>query len=265
MGSERPEKPTVGGGRQGGWWLVAVVAAVVVPLAASTCGPGRLAGSGGKIVREAVRRGVTMWAAMTEAELSEQAASFVSGIPQVSEDMSLVVARLDFTKHLYAENNKRRFGIDFGTTRVLLSAPVRIHYSVALAGDPPVRFRVDAERDMLIAVFPAPEVQAVEVFSDQKKSMMEVGWARLKSVSGQALLDNLDRDLYGEVRRTAEDENAMRVARRQSRESLTAFVGSFLAKQSAWGTEGGFRTVTVCFDDEELSDVLPASGVGMAE
>ena len=118
-------------------------------------------------------------------------ADFVNGIPTAKDDLTLVVSVLEMQKSALAESEKRVLGVDLGTTRVALSMPARIHYAVDLSGARPVDFRVDPERRELIAVFPDPHVQAVELLAAGKRVAVEAGWGRLRALSGHALEEGL--------------------------------------------------------------------------
>jgi hypothetical protein len=106
---------------------------------------------------------------------------FVIGMPISKEEMSLVVTMLDFTNNSVAENTKTRYGINFGTTKVSLSVPARLHYAIDLSGDRPVAFEVDGVNNIFTAVFLDPEIQAVEIFTKDRSEVIEVGCGRSRA------------------------------------------------------------------------------------
>jgi hypothetical protein len=246
-------QPEAKGGVLTAWrWplvLLALIGAGVYLL--QRCSPERLLGQGGRAAQTATTKVVELWRRFSRAQIEEHARHFVSGLPRLGDELSLVVTTLDITKHLVGESTKRQFGINFGTTRVVLSVPARIHYAVPLGGEAPVRFRVGPAPGTFVAVFPPPEVQAVEIFSADKDSVVEVGWARFRSHSGQALLDKLDRQSYDAVRNMAESPMALAVVRRRARASLARFVALYLVDQGAWDPEDGFSRLVICFADED--------------
>ena len=174
------------------------------------------------------------------------ARGFVAGIPALTPDMRLVVARLDFTETVAAESPKVAWGVDWGTTKAVLTVPVRVHYALDLSGPEPVQFRFDANRRTLTAVFPDPEVQAVEIFSGAKRTAVEPGWGRLEALSGRALLDGLDRGVRDAVQAEAAAPGALARTKDEARPALARLLASYLART---GTES--RNVAIRFRSDE--------------
>jgi hypothetical protein len=153
---------------------------------------------------------------------------FVGGLPTLTPDMRLTVARLDSTITAQAEDDKVAWGVDWGTTKASLTAPVRVHYAVDLSGDAPVEFRRDPKTRAVVAVFRDPEVQAVEVFSRDKRAVVQAGWGRLAAFSGQALVDRLDAAQYDEAKEEAASPRALAQVRALARPELAKLVADFL-------------------------------------
>ncbi|MBI4424514.1 MAG: DUF4230 domain-containing protein [Elusimicrobia bacterium] len=163
---------------------------------------------------------------------------FIDGIPVAREELRLVVGVMDVSKGASAESSKRLFGLDLGTTRVSVSVPARVHFALDLSGDEPVEFRLDRRRRSLTAVFPDPEVQAVEVFSAAKRVTTEAGWGRLSSRSGRALEDALDRGLPDALRREASAPAVLAQVRERARPQLARLLATYLKRAGALGPEG---------------------------
>lgn len=164
----------------------------------------------------------------SRASLTLDTRAFVNGIPTIRPDMKLVVASLELTQSLSAESPKVAWGVDWGTTKAVVSAPARVHYAIDLSGVRPVEFRLDSRDRLITAVFPDPEVQAVEVFFESKQAVVEAGWGRFKAFSGRSLVDDLDRRLYAGARAEAAAEPALRQVRDQARPGLEKLVSAYL-------------------------------------
>jgi hypothetical protein len=181
------------------------------------------------------------------------ARGFIDGLPALTPDMRLVVARLDLTETVAAESPKVAWGVDWGTTKAVLSVPVSVHYALDLSGPEPVEFRFDADRRTVTAVFPDPEVQAVEIFSGAKRTTVEPGWGRLEALSGRALLDRLDRGVYDAVKAQAASPPALIRTKDEARPELARLLASYLART---GIEG--RSVAVRFRSDAVLVDAPA-------
>lgn len=196
------------------------------------------------------RSGLGSWQGLTQAQLELRVQQFVSGIPHLEESMRLSVATLDIVKGVSAESRKIQFGIDWGTTKVSLTVPARVHYALDLSGRSPVEFQIDEGERRFTAVFPDPEVQAVEVFSKERKTYVEVGWGRFRSRSGQALADQLERGLYDAVKSEASAPTALGAVRERARPALARFVAVYLKNVGGWEPRGGFKDIAVRFRSE---------------
>ena len=198
---------------------------------------------------------IMAWHGRAQTALS--ARGFVSGLPALTPDMRLVVARLDYVETLSAENPKVAWGVDWGTTKAVLSVPVRAHYALDLSGPAPVEFRFDADRRALTAVFPDPEVQAVEIFSGGKRTAVEPGWGRLEALSGRALLDGLDRGARDAAKAEAAAPGALARTKEEARPALARLLASYLSRS---GNEPA--SVAVRFrSDEKLVDEAASGGL----
>jgi len=208
----------------------------------------------------AVKAAIDTWQAFSQVEIDQHVTKFVSGIPVGRDDASLVVHTLDFTHTSVAENTKKRLGIPFGTTTVFMSVPTRIHYAVDFSGASPVEFHIDGETGTFTAIFPDPEIQAVELFYHDKKVMVKVGWGRLGVRSGEHLKDLLEQNLYNEVRDIGINVEQLRKVRDQARPVLAKFVTTYLDNRGEWDTNGGFLHVEVKFTGDaqasERNDVI---------
>jgi hypothetical protein len=212
------------------------------------------------VPERAVKAAIETWQSFSQVEIDQHVTKFVSGIPVGRDDASLVVHTLDFTHTGVAENTKKRLGIPFGTTTVFMSVPTRIHYAVDFSGAKAVEFYVDGETGSFIAIFPDPEIQAVELFYHDKKEMVKVGWGRLKSRSGEHLKDQLEQNLYNEIHDLGINEEVLRKVRDQARPVLAKFVTTYLDNRGEWDIDGGFLHVEVKFTGDaqasERNDVI---------
>lgn len=175
------------------------------------------------------------------------ARGFIAGISELTPDMRLVVARLDFTQTVAAESPKVAWGVDWGTTKAVLSVPVAVHYALDLSGPEPVSFRYDMGRRTVTAIFPDPEVQAVEIFSGRKRTAVEPGWGRLEALSGRTLLDSLDRGVYDAAKTEASRPAALARTKGEARPALARLLASYLARS---GIEG--KDIAVRFRSDEI-------------
>jgi len=193
--------------------------------------------------------GVFAWrshrAAWVESRLSVR--DFVSGLTSVQPDLKLVIARVDLVKTMTGESAKSVMGLDFGTTRAVLSVPARVHYAIDLTAGEPVKFRFDRASRVLVAEFAAPQVQAVEVFFQDKRTVIEPGWGRLKDRSGKALQEAMEAGVYAAVKRDAEAPEALAAARDKASPILTRFLEGYLSQAELLRVEGGVEVVTVRF------------------
>lgn len=181
------------------------------------------------------------------------ARAFVNGLPDLTPEMKLVVARLDFTQTTAAESPKRAWGVDWGTTKAEVSVPVRAHYALDLSGPEPVRFRFDPARGALTAVFPDPEVQALEVLSQDRRALVQAGWGRLEALSGRSLLERLDRDTYGAARAQAASPRVLARSKDAARPALARLLESYARRSGA-----GVREVRVRFASDEETAAAPS-------
>ncbi len=237
------------------WPVVIVVVVITAFLLVREWTPSRVLDAGGKAGHKVIGAGMQAWKEMTRSEIETRVREFVSGIPVGTNNMHLVVTTLDVTKHIVAENRKRKFGIVLGTTKVSLSVPARLHYAVDLSGKQPIIFDFDSATGVFRVTFPDPEIQAVEIFSEDKETVVEVGWARLRSHSGRYLEEQLDRDLYREIRSQGSAPQTIRFVKLRSRPALAQFVARYLNNQGVWGMESGFSHIAVSFH----SDMGPAA------
>ncbi len=208
----------------------------------------------------AVKAAIDTWQAFSQVEIDQHVTKFVSGIPVSRDDTSLVVQTLDFTHTSIAENTKKRFGINFGTTTVFMSVPTRIHYAVDFSGARPVEFHIDGETGTFTAIFSDPEIQAVEIFAHDKTEMVKVGWGRLESRSGEYLKDQIEQNLYNEIHDLGINEEVLYEVRDQARPVLEKFVTTYLDNRGEWDIDGGFLHVEVKFTGDaqafERNDVI---------
>jgi hypothetical protein len=205
-----------------------------------------------------MQRGVALWHQLTQAQLETKVTEFIHGLPVAKDDLSLVVTQVDFTQTLYAENKKVMWGVDLGTTRVLLAVPARVHYAVDLTGAKPVRFEVDSAGRIFRATFPDPEVLAVEIFDKDKRTIVETGWGRLKSGSGEELKARLEDRKYRSIRDKAMTPDMQRLVRERSRPVLARFIALYLQRETAWGPgPDAFARIEVRFAGDDPQAVLP--------
>lgn len=182
--------------------------------------------------------GVVELAPKPWARPSLKPSEFVSGIPIVRDDLRLVVSVLEVHKSVLASSPKRVWGFDLGTTKVSVSMPARIHYAVDLSGPEAVEFNVDPQRRELIAVFPDPVPQAIELIASRKQVAIEPGWARLRALSGHALQDGLERGLYDAVKTDASAPAVLAQIKEQARPVLGRLLLDYLRRANALGPDG---------------------------
>jgi hypothetical protein len=178
---------------------------------------------------------------------------FVIGMPISKEEMSLVVTMLDFTNNSVAENTKTRYGINFGTTKVSLSVPARLHYAIDLSGDRPVAFEVDGVNNIFTAVFLDPEIQAVEIFTKDRSEVIEVGWDRLRSQSGISMREALEENIYDEISAVGKAPDTIAHIRDEARLVLADFVKTYLDSRGEWRSDGGFTIVDIRFTGDSAA------------
>ncbi len=199
--------------------------------------------------------GLLVWraqrASWVESRLSVR--DFVSGLTSVQPDLKLVIAKVDLIKTMTGESAKSVMGWDLGTTRAVLSVPARVHYAVDLTAGEPVRFRYDRASRVLSAEFDAPQVQAVEVFFQDKRAVVEPGWGRLKERSGKALQEAMEAGVYAAVKRDAEAPEALAAARDKARPILARFLEGYLSRAGLLRVEGGVEAVAVRFAGDAVA------------
>ena len=64
------------------------------------------------------------------ADLSAQ--SFIGGLPTLEPGLKLEIARLNLVETAAGESPKVVWGVDWGTTRAVISVPARIHFALDL-------------------------------------------------------------------------------------------------------------------------------------
>ncbi|MBI4345573.1 MAG: DUF4230 domain-containing protein [Elusimicrobia bacterium] len=166
------------------------------------------------------------------------AEDFVVGIPVPHDRLRLIVSVLELHKSVLGESPKTVLGVDLGTTKVSLSMPARVHYAVDLSGVRPVEFRLDAERRELIATFPDPQVEAVELDPSGKRVAVEAGWGRLRAYSGRAVEDALERGLYAAVKADAGAPAVVEQIKERARPLLARLLNDYLRRVSTPGPDG---------------------------
>ncbi len=177
----------------------------------------------------------------------------------VSPELLLVVARLDETVTGTYANDRSWLGINLGRTQLDYRLPVTIQYGVPLTGPDPVRFRIVADRRRIEAIFPELDVASVEPNLAGLEVQVEVGWARLESMSGK----DIEREFYERVMEDVRGHartQLVELVRETARQSLAGFVRVFLVDQNAWGTSG-FDQIEVRFADETRAMRPPGSVV----
>ncbi|TBR24703.1 DUF4230 domain-containing protein [bacterium] len=187
-------------------------------------------------------------ASLVESRLSVR--DFVAGINAVQPDLKLVVAKVELVKAMSGESAKSVLGFDLGTTKASLTVPARVHYAVDLTAPDPVAFRYDRPSRVLVAEFPEPAVQAVEVLFQDKRFVVEPGWGRLKERSGKALEEAMERGVYASVKKDAEAPAALSAVREKARPVLARFLEGYLQRAGLLRVEGGVEAVSVRFKDE---------------
>lgn len=171
---------------------------------------------------------------------------FVTGLPELEPDMRLVVARVDLIKTLTAESRKVSWGVDWGTTKVSLSVPARVHYAIDHSGLEPIEFRIDQADNTFTAVFPDPQIQAVEIFLQNKQTVVEPGWGRLATFSGQSLLDQIEHSLYNSAKSDGTSARALAQVKDIARQLLTRQVSVYLKRVGL-----NFKNIQVRFHSDE--------------
>lgn len=159
------------------------------------------------------------------------AEQFVAGLPVLQPGLRLEVARLDLVKTAAGESPKSVLGVDLGTTKAVVSVPARVHYALDLSGTRPVGFSDDGA--VLTAVFPDPEVSAVELFLGAKRTLVQPGWGRLATLSGAELSETLERGLQESLRREAATARMLGDVREKARPELARLVARYARRPPA--------------------------------
>lgn len=244
--------------------VLAIAAVLISRYAANTLSeysPSRVVRESGDAGQQMMRTGVDLWRDLTKTEVDLRISEFVDGLPTAEDDLALVVTQLDMTKSLYAENTKTKWGIDLGTTKVLLSVPSKVHYAVDLTGEKPIRFEIDSERRLFRAYFPDPEVLAVEIFDENRRLIVDTGWGRLRSRSGEAMIDELERRKYSAVREKAEAPEMIDMVRQRARPVLARFIALYLQQGNSFGSaDNSFESIEIHFQGDRQDEQIPSFG-----
>ncbi|MBI5200221.1 MAG: DUF4230 domain-containing protein [Elusimicrobia bacterium] len=171
-----------------------------------------------------------------------KAEDFVGGIPVPHDRLRLIVSALDVHKSVLGESGKTVLGVDLGVTKVALSMPARIHYAVDLSGPQPVEFKLHPARRELVAVFPDPAVEAVELMTAGKRVAIDTGWGRLRSYSGRAIEDDLERGLYDAVKADGSAPAVLEQVKERARPLLARLLNDYLRRANALGPDGVIYT-----------------------
>ncbi|MBI3300418.1 MAG: DUF4230 domain-containing protein [Elusimicrobia bacterium] len=195
--------------------------------------------------------GLLAWRARVDLVSSRLSVrEFVSGLAEVQPDLRLVVARVDLVKTMTGESAKNVMGLDLGVTRAMLTVPGRVHYALDLTAPEPVAFRFDRDTRILAVEFPPVSVLSAELFWQDKATVVEPGWGRLRDRSGRALEQAMESKVYESVKRDASEPAALAAAREKARPVLTRLIEGYLSRAGLLRVENGVAAVAVRFRDD---------------
>ena len=244
MDSESTSKPR----RTSRLWPIALIlVAFFAWMIARELSPARTIERASQTSGEAVSRVLEGWRKLTRPQIESRAMDFVNSLPVVEQSMALVVARMELTHTLYEENEKKVMGVNFGTTKASVTVPATVHYAIDLSGKQPVSFEISQTESRFTAVFPAPDVLAVEIVDKNQQIMVDAGWGRMKSRSGESLVEKLEGERYDTILQRAQESGLMKQARREARASLEKFVRNYLAPLSETPDEENEFDIEVLF------------------
>lgn len=177
--------------------------------------------------------------------------TFTAAIPRLvtNEGMSLEVAVLEGTE-TFSRSDERRVLfdlVDLGTTETEIRVPVTYRYNVDLEGE----WRIDV-RDHACIVH-APPIRPTlppAIHTDRMEKRASRGWARF-DVDEQ--MEALERSITPTLSERAAAPEAIDLVRERARRRVAEFVRNWLLVEDHW-REDRFRSVTVIFADEEVTD-----------
>jgi hypothetical protein len=152
-------------------------------------------------------------------------------------------------------SHKSLAGFDLGSTSLEYRVPVKYVYAVDFSLASPVTFNVDVDTQTLYAIFPSLEVLAIEADLGQLEKDLSVGWARMRSRSGQDVEEMFRARVMDDIRAHAASADTISLVREPARKQMKTFTRNFLAHRELLGDEG-IERIEVRFADEARQPVV---------
>ena len=175
---------------------------------------------------------------------------FFLTVNRISPRSDLVLAVLDTQVAGEYASYKDLLGVDFGTTSLTFSVPVRYHYAVDIAGEDPIAFRLDQATGTLFLSVPPLRVLSAEADFGKLEKTTKVGWGRMGRFSGKDVERQFRERVAQDVREKG-NRPLMRIeAEAAGRKELEALVRRFLEQAHPDSVES-IKSVVISFDHPE--------------
>lgn len=236
-------------------WPAAIIASAVVVVAAfaltaflKSCQrvdrTAEALGDGVKLVGKAIDKAPEIASRFMTGRITH---TFRESIPQIASTqgdvLELAVSRGDET---FSRSNEKRIGWDYvylGTTVAEIRAPVTFRYHCRLSDT----WRLATRGQVCIVLAPRirPSLPPA-IHTDGMEKRAESGWARFDK---DAQLAELESDLTRLLSQRAMDPSHLALVRESCRQSVAAFVRTWLIREEQWKTNR-FTSIIVLFPDE---------------
>lgn len=173
--------------------------------------------------------------------------TFRESIPSVRSSggdiLELASAENDET---FSIADEKRVGWDLvylGTSQAEIRVPVTFRYHLRLSD----AWRLETRDHVCIVL--APRIRATRppaIHMDRMEKRAASGWARFDKAE---LLEELEKSMMGSLQLRATDEAHMALAREACRQSVAAFVRTWLLREDQWRKDR-FTAIVVVFPDE---------------
>lgn len=155
----------------------------------------------------------------------------VSALGELQKHSKLVVMTASIDISLTRESRKTILWdlLDLGTTTVSVDLPDnKVQYYIPVAGLNRESFIYDGTKLWVKVPAPIPDQEIVEVQSDPRRIRVrtEVGWARLKSRSGEELRQQALAEIRAEVLKRAKAESLLMAAETHAETELRKILGT---------------------------------------
>ena len=158
----------------------------------------------------------------------------------------LLVATVRAVERFTKKDPKDILGVPLGTTESQVQATVTYRYHITMEKRWPV------EIDGKTAIVRAPKIEATLPAAFDTATVRKYtanGWARFNKDEN---LETLERTITGQIQSRAVSPQYDQIVKDASRETVRAFVSTWLLSQRKWGREPEFRIV-VLFPGESLA------------